>query len=211
MPAKVYSLTEPDSRRLGGYPAQVSLRDKMGGELTGSALPGALDLTVEGLPQGSYTLRFTGEGYTPCDARFVIDGYSQYVEVGTGDGTFALGDLDGSGRVDDRDRELLTQALGSTRRSDLDSFDLNGDGIIDIVDLAYVNHNVHTPAGRPTVLDTAAIGLLLDIHLHCSGLNASQNAVRGDNLNLLRLHRLSQGNGNLNLIRSISPWVSGWR
>ena len=181
------SLTEPDSRRLGGYPAQVSLRDKMGGELTGSALPGALDLTVEGLPQGSYTLRFTGEGYTPCDARFVIDGYSQYVEVGTGDGTFALGDLDGSGRVDDRDRELLTQALGSTRRSDLDSFDLNGDGIIDIVDLAYVNHNVHTPAGRPTVLDTAAIGLLLDSRQADAELAAAGTVVSGGTLEDLLL------------------------
>ena len=94
------SLTEPDSRRLGGCWAEVSLRDRLGGELTGSALPGALDLSVEGLPQGSYTLRLTGEGYASCDAQFVIGGYDQYIEVGTGDGTFALGDFDGSGRVD---------------------------------------------------------------------------------------------------------------
>ncbi len=180
------SLTEPDSRRLGGCWAEVSLRDRLGGELTGSALPGALDLSVEGLPQGSYTLRLTGEGYASCDAQFVIGGYDQYIEVGTGDGTFALGDFDGSGRVDARDRDLLSGALGSNSRADLSRYDLNGDGQIDIVDLAYVNHNVNTAPGRPTVLDTAAISVQPDVRQAEADLAASGTVtISGSVENLL--------------------------
>ncbi len=178
-------LTQPASGNFGGCTAQVSLRDRLGGDLIGSALPGALDLSVEGLPQGSYTLRFTGQGYASCDARFTIGGYSQYVEVGTGDGTFALGDFDGSGRVDARDREAVSNALGSTSRADLAEFDLNGDGQIDIVDLAYVNHNVNTPAASATVLDTASIDVLMDTAQAARDLAASGTVVRSGDLNTL--------------------------
>lgn len=94
----------------------MSLRDRLGGEFIGSARPGALDLTVEGLPRGSYTLRFTGEDYS-CDARFVIDGYSQYVKAGPGDGTFALGDSARRARigayVDELNTYVSTQGINS--------------------------------------------------------------------------------------------------
>ena len=130
----------------------MSLRDRLGGERTGTADPGALDLTVTGLPQGDYTLQFTGNGYALCKVPFTIKDYSHYIDVGTGDGTFALGDFDRNGKVDTKDRDALTAALGSTSADNLNKYDLNGDGRIDIVDLAYVNHNVHTPAGSPLSL-----------------------------------------------------------
>ena len=156
------SLTGAAQAQLGGCAAQVSLRDRTGGELIGTADPGALDLTVTGLPQGDYTLRVIGKGYARCEVPFSIQDYSHYIELGTGDGTFALGDFDGNGRVDAKDRDALTGALGSTNQADLDQYDLNGDDQIDIVDLAYVNHNANTPAASPAVLDTVCIGVQAD-------------------------------------------------
>ena len=156
------SLANSGSAQLGAASAQVSLRDRLGGEHMGTADPGALDLTVTGLPQGDYTLQFTGEGYARYNVPFTIESYSRYIEVGTGDGTFALGDFDGNGKVDAQDREALSGALGSASQSDLDKYDLNGDGRIDIVDLAYVNHNVNTPAGSPTMLETVCVGVQVD-------------------------------------------------
>ena len=156
------SLTTAAETRLSGCKVQVSLRDRLGGELTGTADPGALDLNVTGLPQGDYALRLTGEGYARCEVPFTIQSYSHYVEVGTGDGTFALGDFDGNGKVDAKDRDALTAALGSASQDNLAKYDLNGDQKIDIIDLAYVNHNVNTASVSPTVLDTVCVGVQVD-------------------------------------------------
>lgn len=53
---------EDGGAQMGGYPAAVALRNEDGGELGGGSWPGYLDVTVENLPQGDYTLEFTGEG-----------------------------------------------------------------------------------------------------------------------------------------------------
>ena len=155
------SLTDTAAASLGSLPASVSMRDRLGGELNGSALPGALDLTVDNLAQGNYTLRFTGEGYAAYEVDFELGSYSKYVEVGTGDGTFSLGDLDGNGSVGAADRDALSNVLGSTKPADIAKYDLNGDNRIDIIDLAYVNHNIGAKA-EAAVLDTACLTAEVD-------------------------------------------------
>ena len=70
------SLTQAAETQMNGCKVQVSLRDRLGGERTGTADPGALDLTVTGLPQGEYILQFTGEGYALCKVPFTIEDYS---------------------------------------------------------------------------------------------------------------------------------------
>lgn len=147
-------LTREDSRAdLGGYPASVALRNEDGGALGGGRWPGYLDLTVSGLPQGDYTLEFTGDGYANCRQALTIDGYSQHVTLGTADASFTLGDVNGDGRINARDREELAEALGSQARRDLERYDLNGDGAIDVYDLAVVSRN-RRAEGRPEVRDT---------------------------------------------------------
>ena len=177
-------MTDTGAVKLGEYTAQVAMRDRLGGERTGSALPGALDLSVSGLPQGTYTLRFTGEGYAACSTEFTIQDYNQYVEVGTGDNTFALGDFDKSGKVDTKDRDALAAVLGSTRTEDLKKYDLNGDGKIDIVDLAYVNHNANTSGVQPTVLDTSCFNVQLSSDAS-SALSSAGTVVKGGELDSL--------------------------
>ena len=147
-------LTEEDGRAdLGGYPAVVALRNQDGGELGGGRWPGYLDVSVSGLPQGNYTLEFTGDGYADCRQELTIDRYSQHVTLGTADASFTLGDVDGDGRVNSRDREELAEALGSAGRRDLERYDLNGDGVVDVYDLAIVSRN-RNAEGRPEVRDT---------------------------------------------------------
>ena len=147
-------LTEEDGRAdLGGYPAVVALRNQDGGELGGGRWPGYLDMSVSGLPQGNYTLEFTGDGYADCRQELTIDRYSQHVTLGTADASFTLGDVDGDGRVSSRDREELAEALGSAGRRDLERYDLNGDGVVDVYDLAIVSRN-RNAEGRPEVRDT---------------------------------------------------------
>ena len=130
----------------GNRAAQVSLRDQSGGPLY-SEWPGYLDFTVDGLPQGAYTLRFTGRGYAPYEETVYMTDHSRHLIVGTGDATFTLGDVNGDGRVNESDLERLSAALGSELRQDLDSYDLNGDGAIDIIDLSYLNRLLKATGG----------------------------------------------------------------
>ena len=149
-------LTRAGAQRLaGGGNAQVTLRDASGGDLFGE-WPGYLDVSVGSLPRGTYTLRFSGMGYTTCQETVVMDEYARHMIVGTGDAAFSLGDCNGDGRVDSRDREALAAALGSGERRDLEIFDLNGDGVIDIIDLAYVNRQI-TATGGAQLLETALL------------------------------------------------------
>ncbi len=147
-------LAEEDSRAdLSGYPASVALRNQDGGALGGGRWPAYLDLTVSGLPQGNYALEFTGDGYASCRQELAVGKYSQHVTLGTADASFTLGDVNGDGRVNARDREELAEALGSSGRRDLEQYDLNGDGVIDVYDLAIVSRNLDA-GGLPEVRDT---------------------------------------------------------
>ena len=147
-------LTKEDGgASLGDCPASVALRNQDGGALGGGRWPGYLDLAVSGLPQGNYALEFTGEGYADFRQELTIGKYSQHVTLGTGDASFTLGDVNGDGRVNSRDREELAQALGSGSRRDLERYDLNDDGAVDVYDLAVVSRNLKAE-GRPEVRDT---------------------------------------------------------
>ena len=48
-----------------------------------------------------------------------------------------MGDVTGDGAVTSADRAALDEQLGKT--SALDTYDLNGDGVVDVTDLSYVN------------------------------------------------------------------------
>ena len=106
------NLADAGNVSFSGYAAAVSHRDAAGEPLYGET-PGFLDLRVDGLPQGNYTLRLSGRGYVTCERTVVMNDCARHLVVGTGDASFALGDFDGNGVVDAQDRELLADALGS--------------------------------------------------------------------------------------------------
>ncbi len=160
------NLADAGNVSFSGYAAAVSHRDAAGEPLYGET-PGFLDLRVDGLPQGNYTLRLSGRGYVTCERTVVMNDCARHLVVGTGDASFALGDFDGNGVVDAQDRELLADALGSAGSQELERFDLNGDGEIDIIDLACVNRQTGAE-GQAQVLETALLAPPVDM----SGLNA---------------------------------------
>ena len=115
---------------------------------------GYYQATVSGLPQGTYTMTVSGAGYAACTQSVTLQDYSQHVILSTADGTFSLGDFDGDGAVTGADRTMLSEQLGKTTA--LDIYDLDGDGVVDVTDLSYVNKLVDV-SGTPKVLSTAAI------------------------------------------------------
>ncbi len=194
---------EDGGAQVGGFPAAVALRNEDGGELGGGSWPGYLDVTVENLPQGDYALEFTGEGYAAYTQRLTLGDCSQHVTLGTGGGTFTLGDVDGDGSVDRRDRELLSQALGSSDPRDLERFDLDGDGEIGVVDLAYVTRAMEAD-GEAAVRDTALLRPPVDTAAMLDALRLSGGSVLSGSLDDLFLSNgqtvtLSGGDGGLEL------------
>ncbi len=156
------SLWKEGEATLGGYKAQITPKNAEGGELGGGRWPGYLEVTVEGLPRGEYTLNFAGRGYHGYTQKVTLAAYSQHVVVGTGDATFTLGDVTGDGKVDGKDRTALAAALGSNRAEDLRIYDLSGDGAIDIVDLAYVNR-LMSAQGQAVLRDTVLLAPAADL------------------------------------------------
>ena len=74
--------------------------------------------------------------------------------MSTGNGSFALGDVDGDGSVTAADRDAMDAQLGKT--GDLDTYDLNGDGVVDVTDLSYINKMMGLER-EAQILSTAAI------------------------------------------------------
>ena len=174
-------LTQEGSYTLGGYEAQVALKNADGGELLGGLWPGFLEVTLQALPQGEYTLSFTGTGYKPYSHTLTMTDHAKHLVVGTGDATFTLGDVNGDGKVDAKDRAALSAALGSTRREDLLPYDLSGDGVIDIVDLAYVNRLI-SAGGEAVLRDTTLLAPPADLTAMASELAGAGTLVTGGSL-----------------------------
>lgn len=177
-------LYEPGQQTLGAYTAQVSARNADGGDLGGGSWPAALEVTVDGLTQGAYTLKFTGLGYRSYTQSVTLGDYAQHVTLGTGDGTFTLGDVTANGKIDADDRSAYSAVLGSTRAADLVTYDLNGDGAINIVDLAYVDR-LMTAQGSAEVVSTARLAPPADLTAIQNAMTAQGTTVQSGELSQL--------------------------
>ena len=146
----------------GGEPARndfnarwaVTAQNTEGVELTTERQIGYYQASLSGLPAGgsSYRLTVTGTGYVPYTADLTLDGYSRHVVIGTGSGTFSLGDVNGDGVVDEADQDAMSAQLGGSNPL----YDLNGDGLVDVTDLSYINRMLGV-TGQADTLETAAI------------------------------------------------------
>ncbi len=170
-----------------GLKAEVFHRDRNGGELVSEYdYPGYLDLTVDGLPRGSYTVRLTGSGYVSHSETVEITNYARHIIMGTGDATFTLGDVSGDGKVNEKDRDLLANALASTNRTDIRNYDLNGDEKIDIADLAYINRLIGAEGGAQ-LLETFALAPAVDAEATKTDLSGCGTQYTGAELSSLFL------------------------
>ncbi len=160
-------LWDTGAQSVGPYPASVELKNSDGGEDT-SGWPRYVTLSIGNLPRGNYVLKFTGSGYKAFSYSIPLQTHSKHLILGTGDATFTLGDFNGDGRVNEIDRDLLSQRLGSGDRSLYAAYDLDGDDAIGLSDLVYVNQNINAQGGAE-IKDTALLSPPVDMQALASG------------------------------------------
>lgn len=106
------------------------------------------EVCFTGLAQGEYTLKVTADGFADYVQAVNVGSQAANVKLMTGfaegidyqrgarPGTLLIGDVNNDGKIDDKDRQQLTDAVDSGSENGL--VDLNGDGAIDLVDLEYL-------------------------------------------------------------------------
>lgn len=147
---------------------QVELTDPAGQALKGEIVLGADDAlerraSFSGLAEGQYTLTVTAKGFATYTQSIAVKNKAYAVNLMTGflggvnyaqgtmhPGVLLLGDVNGDGRMDAADRTALVDAMdkGGFGAPGL-AADLNGDGVVDLVDLEYFSKGYND--GRDTL------------------------------------------------------------
>ena len=118
----------------------------------------------EGLEPGEYELTVTGSMFESYSQTVEVKAMKQKVKlvntyrdktIITADvhpGVMGVGDIDGSGKIDSRDKDKLIEAVNSGSGST--KGDLNGDGRTDLTDLQYFTYNYQNEKVNSSVLRT---------------------------------------------------------
>lgn len=126
---------------IGKYKADISLKNTDNVEITNELEIGSIDVNISGVPLGKYKVKLSGEGYrTYTSEEIVIDKYSKHIVLNTGDRTFTIGDANNDNVINSDDLRILEKNLNTNDPK----YDLNKDGVVNIVDLALVNHHIET-------------------------------------------------------------------
>ncbi len=119
---------------LSGYHVNYHVATRLGpnGETIG------LEIQVLGLPQGNdYEFTMRGNGFATVSKVFHLQDYSIHLGMDN-QSMFIIGDVNNDSYVNDADYNLLLENIGS----DNPTYDLNRDGVVDILDLSYIHHTL---------------------------------------------------------------------
>ena len=118
-------------------------------------------ITVEKLELGTYSAEIKSESYIDTTVDNIeIKDFSKRVILGNSNnealkynGVFLAGDVNGDGKIDMGDYNLVFENIGSSNSK----YDINKDGKVDVADLTYVNSNIGLTKGSVEIVNTDAI------------------------------------------------------
>ena len=118
-------------------------------------------ITVEKLELGTYSAEIKSESYIDTTVDNIeIKDFSKRVVLGNSNnealkynGVFLAGDVNGDGKIDMGDYNLVFENIGSSNSK----YDINKDGKVDVADLTYVNSNIGLTKGSVEIVNTDAI------------------------------------------------------
>lgn len=111
-----------------------------------------LHITIEKLELGTYSAEINAESYIETKVDNIeIKDFSKRVILDSG--SFLAGDVNGDGKIDMGDYNLVFENIGSSESK----YDINKDGKVNITDLTYVNSNINATQVTVQVVDTDAI------------------------------------------------------
>ena len=124
----------------GGYTQQATLTLPA----SGGQAPASTQTLFDRLPAGSYTLTVQGSGFAPYTQNIQVDNLLYRVELSVGalalnpqttahPGVIRLGDLDGDGKIDNADTQILVTGIQQGEHNTVSDLDRNGR--VDLVDL----------------------------------------------------------------------------
>ena len=120
-----------------------------------------LHITIEKLDLGTYSAEIKSESYIDTKVDNIeIKDFSKRVILGNNynetlkyNGVFLAGDVNGDGKIDMGDYNLVFENIGSSNSK----YDINKDGRVNIADLTYVNENIGSTIGDVEIVNTDAI------------------------------------------------------
>ena len=121
----------------------------------GEEAPSRSSVRFEELPAGQYTLTVQGSGFAAYTQTLTVENLLYSVQLTTGaqaaqtqgtahPGVLQIGDVDGSGTVEEADATALVDAIEAGTTGTV--CDLNGDGTVDLIDLQMLAATLADPA-----------------------------------------------------------------
>lgn len=151
----VSDLSQAKQDTKDGFSAEVRYLNEAGEDLTTEAMASFFRADIQGLALNqNYHVRLTGIGYKSYTSEeFSLTTFSKQLVVNTGSTSFSLGDINSDDKVDEKDLESMTSELEKKESI----ADINGDGVVDITDVAYVHRQTNVKLGEAEFFDTLLI------------------------------------------------------
>lgn len=115
------------------------------------------NIEFNNLPLGNYNIELLGAGFNNVvEKNIQVKDYSQRVIMNNNE-VLLFGDFDNDDKVDESDYNNILENMDTTDENLITEYDLNRDGVVDILDLHYVHQNVSKSKSSANIINTDAI------------------------------------------------------
>lgn len=115
------------------------------------------NVVFSNLPQGKYDIEVSGNGFNNViEKNIEIEDYSKRVVL-SNESSILFGDYDKNNKIDEADYIELVSNIETKDKDLIKKYDLNRDGVVDILDLHYVHKNLSLIKEDNEIINTDAI------------------------------------------------------